>query len=1148
MEEIKISSKLFASDPPVLIFEDYIPGKSYTIRFKLTNISCLVNAFQLSPLSQELNDCGFNFTYSHSGRMSAGMTSEAVMTFSPPSGFNQDIESFIHGTAELGGHFSIPFECRKQLCIPKVLGFNSRDIDLSFGEIVSGSVATKSITLRNFGVLPTTFSIIRTNANSGFQSNIDGGELHKNQTVKIDFTFSPGADGDEYSETLSVDFNDDEIQPYNIHCTGKSFRPPLKVEKKELAFGICDFSRNYGKDLILTNESSQSITFHVTCASPDIPINVINGSLVCKLPQKAGTLNILTKSAVMQRSSNFPIRIQLKPLENTSKELHPFTVPLKINYAMSGVACCVDFLVSGSITNASLSFDFEKNFMIDCSIYEQLSLPLTITNHSHLEQTCKLSLSSSAFTLENDGVDVSECVLAPLKNGIYQLVFKPNQKQKYPLEMIFESQRGKKYKFSGLGNGFIPQVRFNKNVLEFPDTSLGGRSDMKVSLLHEEPPTETPNYHPWVPKKSKCGSGNHGNISYQFLEPRIEFSASKKQPLLFSYTNTDPCPVKVVPSSGYFHRSGKDTINVIVSPELSLEKVKSAVQERKNRIETDRQNAIAEAEELTRLDKERYDGELAAATAAAPKKKGAKTAAILPDIDPARNFEPIFKEEPPLDYFDMFQDCTAKVWVPCRITSEKTQAIKDQEFIYGSKQRDQPDEKVEELTQLLLNVRITAPEFVFVEWPGSEPQTDEITHLLNGTVNFKTVPVGQELVLGARIRNLTSRPIKPSATMLNPQGPFYYAKALRVIEEKGEHVLKFSFEPRFVGKYQSIIQVASNGTLATVRLCGEAVIPRIELKSTHEEETATGVDAFTFPELLIGDESQKFVSVWNPCHFPITVKSTAASCSMRETESCYSEEEEIKQFEITPSSVEIQPQQEQVLTIKFTPTAENPRVTDTITLSYWGMEASSNIRVSAKSWEFGAILSGFDKLVPEHSVGDVIERINSEQPEKQFQVRDCRLVECVCKWQQVEKDDKVLYTLEPKTFEVLNLKPEVLKMENVGKNAKSLAAAYQIEKISRDQDPPPSYALELDSMSGNVDQGSRKLVGVKLCALNTGLNDSAAPKKSKKPQPDQIVYTEEKLELVSYFRVTFKGGYRSTEPKGISQDPQDWLLKVSVVE
>jgi hypothetical protein len=1076
----------------------------------------------------------FKISYVLPGRMSAGMTTELSMSFNPPNDFDQDISSEIICKAESGGAFKIPFGCRKRKCSPYIVGASANSIELDFGSIVVGSKDTRTFVLKNHGALKTDFEILLSEGEA-FTANKEVGNVSSKEAVKIEITFAPTLISTSLSSQLVIKFAED-AEPLYVNCTGNSIASPLALRETHVDFGICDFhSQDHGRDILLINTAGQSIKFKVACTSTTIPTAIQAGSIVCKLPNGIGYLKI-HKSAIIQGSGTFPIRIQFKPKENASKSLADFEVPLSINYTASGVACKIDFRVSGSITNASVSFEFKNNFKVSCSLYEQIELPIVITNHSHLPQTLKPYWNCKVFSLRallTDEIAGDTLNIEPQQRTELCIVFKPEDIKQYELALQLKTERGKIYKFKGTGLGYRPQVRFNSNMLNFPPTSLGSMNNMKVTLIHKEPPNEKPDYYPWIKKERTPDSGNHGEIKYEFLSPSIELvgNSSDGSDSDYSYTLTDLLPVMVSPSNGTFTRSSSSVIDFIVSPSLFLAGVKNEIELRVNQIETDRKSAIETAETETRLEQENLEKEAAAAIAAAPKKKGANpTKAAEPVAAPV--VLPIFKPIPPMNFFADFKECTAYVTIPCKITSGKTNAKRNSDFINGESVDSSKNEKVEELTQVRLVFDIVSPDFIIESWPSDSPTEDKTDSLLHGSLlfsmvslhllTFLKVPIGQCLYKSISIRNAKNHTITLKSSMLNPQGPFYLARSLRPINANGSYELRLSFEPRIAGKYQTTLDIMCGATSSTINLVGEAVIPQIDIQA----DAATVLD---FPQLLLGDEAMIPIQITNPCHFPITVNAKA---------------EQSGQFEISPQSSVILPHQEQTLSVKFCPMEEDSSIRDFMSLSYWGMKQEENIDLKAKGWSTGAVLSGYDAHMSKDDVSSVIQA-NQVCPDVSLVEDNNRFIECKCTWQAIDDEGgETAYVMEPKCLEILNLKPDVLKMENVGKNIKALAVQYTIEKIQFINLESTEFYIDLDLLSGSVDHGSKKSIGIKLSSL-AALADSGASKKSKKSSETQVLSTPVKLNLVSYFRISLKGGYQSTEPKGIAEQ-KDWVLKVTV--
>lgn len=138
----------FVSNPAVIEFKDFEPGKVYKKKFILTNVSYTFNSFQLLPLDDSFIDF-FEIAYEKPGRMSAGVSCSLEITFSPK--LNDDILGDIKLLTQTGP-VNIPLQCLKKRCIPRVL---VEEVD--FGEVIIGQINRQKITIKNTGALPTKF-------------------------------------------------------------------------------------------------------------------------------------------------------------------------------------------------------------------------------------------------------------------------------------------------------------------------------------------------------------------------------------------------------------------------------------------------------------------------------------------------------------------------------------------------------------------------------------------------------------------------------------------------------------------------------------------------------------------------------------------------------------------------------------------------------------------------------------------------------------------------------------------------------------------------------------------------------------------------------------------------------------------------------
>jgi hypothetical protein len=89
----------FISKPDKIVFKDFEIGRKYSQTIVLTNVSYTFNSYKLLPLDTDIKDL-FEITYVPPGRMSAGITSNVTIQFTPQH--NEDIISIFSILSETG--------------------------------------------------------------------------------------------------------------------------------------------------------------------------------------------------------------------------------------------------------------------------------------------------------------------------------------------------------------------------------------------------------------------------------------------------------------------------------------------------------------------------------------------------------------------------------------------------------------------------------------------------------------------------------------------------------------------------------------------------------------------------------------------------------------------------------------------------------------------------------------------------------------------------------------------------------------------------------------------------------------------------------------------------------------------------------------
>ncbi|NWR59613.1 CFA74 protein, partial [Bucorvus abyssinicus] len=138
----------FYSKPSCIHFKDFDVGQIYKKKIVLINASYSVNSCRLVGISEWLKDF-FSVHFDPPGKISAGMSCEAVVTFKPM--ISETLEGEVMFMAQTGS-FSVPLKCTAKRCI---LALDKELID--FGSHVVGETISRTINLTNSGALGTRF-------------------------------------------------------------------------------------------------------------------------------------------------------------------------------------------------------------------------------------------------------------------------------------------------------------------------------------------------------------------------------------------------------------------------------------------------------------------------------------------------------------------------------------------------------------------------------------------------------------------------------------------------------------------------------------------------------------------------------------------------------------------------------------------------------------------------------------------------------------------------------------------------------------------------------------------------------------------------------------------------------------------------------
>lgn len=903
-------------------------------------------------------------------------------------------------------------------------------------------------------------------------------------------------------------------------------------------------------------------------------------------------------------------------------------IPIKINSTITtdSVSFELPKETSSIITDGKTTVDFGT-----CSMYQSCETAIKIINHSHLIQKVKFTSSSPSLLFDIPGCskihstenDETYYFLDPLISVSALVSFEPSTNKKYSMSLQCSGDSTQHFKIVFKGESLRPLLKFENNEITFSPTSLGSYSTIKTFLLRDN------NKHNGLKADAKIGfrfeepkiiglsvkdtdgktkdidlSLVEGQEGVKFQQPasmtkiakppvermstgrklsdnpiqiEAESSANGNTNQPYHYSKTLPIPVEISPKTGFVKIHEKYPIDIKISPKLDLEEVKRAIITRLEKLKTNERAYNQACDEAQKREVEKKEKGIIASKekkGAAAKKKENKP---IEQVEEVALLPPVKELDPPINYFEDFQDTTITILVPCFIRIEKSE--NDRMALLLGAVPDEAEEEVQvPLICLKLIVPITSPSFVIVSLENRHPlknsfdvqeeQTDDITSLLKqAKVDFGQVPIGQKLIQIVKLRNTLTSPITLHSNILNPQGPFYLVKALRQIPPLQAYDLKLSFEPAKPGKLKTQYTIYTEETQVLLELAGEGVSPMMQLKLKIDMDEVDG-DTIRFGDVPIGELNEKTFVLRNPCHFPIL-------CGFQVS---------TKSYKISPEEVIIQPYAKQDISVTFCPYSEDDCINDNVQLKYWGQSEIQGLRLLGRGWETTSAVVGYDDPIPviaddikEIEVAEEVLDTETEEPKidesrqrsastvsRKSEVKSSlKYVTVACDWSKHEEAEEVFWSVLAKEIGIANLKVTT-KDKKIG--GKQPPVSFTIEKINNlefDIDPESGKLqvrekevneedtslphFEMEPMSGTVEVGSTKPITIKCVVGAAQIEKKEVPNKKKQVCVVNTSSGREKVkeatQVVGYFRVALKGGF-NLERKMVSNEKREWIVKV----
>ena len=617
---------------------------------------------------------------------------------------------------------------------------------------------------------------------------LKSGQIGPFQEVKLEIMYDPLIPGDSIVE-FEVSFTDPGSHPLYIVAYGKAIDVPVWVERESVPLNICMYDRLFQDSIVVNNRANIALGLKF-----EVDKRVKNH------------LELLPKTAYIQAQSTFSAQLKFLPRESLADDAEelfdPATgvleVPCQISVADQNEP--VNFMVTAIVTQSDFVLTPKVVNFGHCSIYENVFVPVTLTNKSILPQPFGfVKLPEYVDVQPNDGFGT----LLPEESLEIHLIFKPVKADIYEFDIACKSGIDRSFKLKCSGVAVHPPLELEFNTVNFSATAVGDQNVTSVHLINSH--TSRNEYTHPVPRIGKGEVAPVGPTSFEFCVPK-------------------GAPLDVWPAVGTIEPGSKELIKLLFSPVLAPEEIrKEAVRIAEKR---DRDAALAEREEKYRelLAKKAEDNEKVKM-----KKKPSKSSAGLDSfgIDDNPSIESI-----PLR--DIVQYKAADIKPDSdNYMAAKGSLLRSFEgsfnsytilcYIASGKLRNPGELPYSVFNTLYLEVHC----------PAVRPKAIVISDSGSTTINFGQVAIGQSLIRPVTLQNITDDDIDAKATPLDPFGGFDLRNALLDIEANSTHTLLFNFTPMDAIVYHETMKMTFNGNENLIlTLTGTGVAPDVTLSTT----------------------------------------------------------------------------------------------------------------------------------------------------------------------------------------------------------------------------------------------------------------------------------------------------------------------------
>ncbi len=873
------SGPAFLCKPAELLFADFEVGKTYELKFTLTNVSYTFNAFR----PQELPDAVasfFELTHVPPGRMSAGVTAPLTITFAPK--VNQDIESEVtFNTAT--GPMTVPLRATTRKA---KIALVAPTID--FGAVVMGETRRLPLTFVNGGALDCPLTITTLHATMPEDAPADGaaGEdgagagapaeaaplpplftfdegvektiVKGYDTTTVMMTFAPRQPGDAaalYKLSYGPAAPDDEI---SVHGLGVAV--PIYLERETIDLLTCAYDGLYREAVVLHNRSKTALKVHVLVPRP-----------------LKGFLEFVPSTGFVQARSPFTVNLKLRASPELLASCEEYVsaegvLSIPITVSVPEQVLPVSFTLRAQLTDPTLLFERDGlevstlNFGA-CPLNASRVLELSLRNPSALPQRFGfLPLPTELDVQPGDALGT----ILPGETLVRRVLFSPSAATAHRLTLTCRTSLNRTYHLKCVGVGIQSTLTLSHAKLALPPTAEGDTSSGDVTLTNSS--RHAAQTFELVPPE---GSGLKLAPKVGTLQPgeavrvRVEFTA----------------PVNPDPSYAPHGRSGAG-VPVEEDEEGGEEGEEGAEEGAEGAPDGKDAPGTAPADGDEGAGEEGEGGE-EGAPAPAP-------AELLPGAVPSGADEP--------------WTLLARPTVACFVREE-----------------GQPLDHAATL-------------FLGIETPVvAVPAVLGATGTVTSEVAFGSVPVGQTRLVSIAILSRDDAPLQLTAEPLEELGPFSLINALPLLPPRGAVEVPLRYHPTRQLPGRETLKLRAGGCTLSVALSGQGVSPTLRLTGPPPDPAPAGgapnppnVDPETGEptkvklgggrscvlvhcgDLLVGDEATKAVTIENTSAFALRYTLTPLQAG-------HGNDGPAPPFDVSPTEAEIEGGGSLTLTVRFAP-------------------------------------------------------------------------------------------------------------------------------------------------------------------------------------------------------------------------------------